>query len=170
MIVPNDGDGLVEIIVPLQHPDPLQNCIYHRLFGVDAPELYCKSFIKTNEKVHKRRNGHLSHLALHYYINSFVRPRGTGSICKEGPRLGEIPTDRYQRPISSFWFVWFSTPNKEELSMLDEILLSLEGQQDWVQRRIISYSNPRAATCDNPFLVNVNALLVLSGFCHVYTK
>jgi hypothetical protein len=61
----------------------LQNAIYHRLYAVDAPSLYCTSFITADGILNKRRNGHLLHLAVHYYFNIFVRPRGTARICKE---------------------------------------------------------------------------------------
>ena len=39
-IIPNDGDGLVV----LQEEHQLHDAIFHRLFAVDAPELYCTSF------------------------------------------------------------------------------------------------------------------------------
>lgn len=166
-LVINDGDGLVE----LNNSGQLRNdSIYHRFFAVDAPELYSTNFININGKLFKRRNGHLSHLAVHYYINNFAGPAGTAEIRKQYPRSGQIPTDRYRREITSFWFVWHTSPNASELCILDDILNMLHTQEERVIRRVASNIHPRAATAENPFLVNLNALLVLSGFCHVYTR
>lgn len=170
MIVPNDGDGLVQLHVPPNQPNRFQSAIYHRLFAVDAPELYSVSFINANEASSKRRNGHLSHLAVHYYLNSFLGPKGSAILCTEKPHHSEVPKDKYHRHISSFWFAWQNEPTAMELSILDEIMTALQGEPDWVRCRIVSRHDPRSANADNPFLVNLNALLVLSGFCHVYTK
>ena len=170
MLVPNDGDGVIELSVRPQQSDVLQNAIYHRLHAVDAPELFCTSFINANGNVDKRHNGHLSHLAVHYYFHSFSKPIGTSLICKENPRFGETPVDKYQRPLSSFWFAWLQKPNPTELILLDEILASIEGQEDCVRGRVVSSFNPRDAVTENPFFLSLNALLVLSRFCHVYTK
>lgn len=165
-IVPNDGDGLVE----LQSTENLQDSQFHRLHGIDAPELYATSFININNKVIKRRHGHLSHLALHFYLNSLVEPRGTGYLFRERARNGETPVDIYNRQISSFWVVWCSCPNVQELSMIDDILEQLENAEEPVKRRICSMINPRYATNDRPFFLSLNALLVLSGFSYVFTK
>lgn len=170
MLVPNDGDGIVELLAQPTQPGALQNAIYHRLHGIDAPELYCVSFINANEKILTRRNGHLSHLAVHYYLQQFARPRGTAVICKENPRFGDVPVDRYHRPLSVFWILWYQRPSRDELSVLDEILASLEGEADAVRSRMTSNFHPTEAATNKPFFLNLNALLVLSGFCHVYTK
>ena len=170
MLVPNDGDGIVELTVQPTQPGALQNAIYHRLYGIDAPELFCVSFINANGKTLTRRNGHLSHLAVHYYLQQFGRPKGTSLICKENPRYGESPVDRYRRPLSVFWIVWYQRPSSDELIVLDEILASLEGEEGVVRSRMISDFHPMDATTNKPFFLNLNALLVLSGFSHVYTK
>lgn len=189
-IFANDGDGLVEIPdndeerddadgtvgpaeIPGEHTEdgPLKNAVYHRLHAIDAPELFCTTFINYNGNVLKRHNGHLSHLAVHYYLNSFVRPRGTSEICKEIPRFGDTPKDIHNRHLSVFWLVWRQRPSIKELVMLDEILSSVEDLDNTVKGSLMSTNiNPREADADHPFLLKLNALLVLSGFSHVYTK
>ena len=170
MLVPNDGDGIVELTEQPTQPGALRNAIYHRLYGIDAPELFCVSFINANGKTLTRRNGHLSHLAVHYYLQQFGRPKGTSQICKENPRFGDTPVDRYHRPLSVFWIVWYQRPSSDELIILDEILASIEGEEDVVRSRMTSNFHPAYAAPNKPFLLSLNALLVLSGFCHVYTK
>lgn len=163
-IIPNDGDGLVV----LQEEHQLHDAIFHRLFAVDAPELYCTSFANSDDgHTRKRRNGHLSHLALHFYLNSFAGPNATGTIRREYP-LSDEPKDKYNRPISSFWFVWLFSPNEDELLVIDRIQHLIQNHS--ASCRVMSGINPRDATPHNPFLLNLNALLVLSGFCHVYTR
>jgi len=171
-IVANDGDGIVELTDNPEEHDPLNNAVYHRLHGIDAPELYCTSFINFDGKVLKRHNGHLSHLGVHYYLNSFGRPRGTSVICKEMSRFGhDTPKDIHKRELSVFWLVWLQKPSSKELVILDQILSSVEGLDDTVRGSLMSINiDPREADTDNPFLLNLNALLVLSGFAHVYTK
>lgn len=163
-LIPNDGDGLVELELEGQ----LHSAVYHRLFAVDAPELYCTAFANSDSgHTTKRRNGHLSHLAVHFYVNSFSGPNATGTIRRELP-INSEPKDKYGRTISSFWFVWLSSPNEGELSIIDTIQQLIKNHS--ASCRVISNINPRAATANNPFLLNLNALLVLSGFCHVYTR
>lgn len=168
-LVPNDGDGLVEIRIEAQLQDPLSGAVFHRLHAIDAPELCATHFIKvSNNNVFKQKNGHLSHLAVHYYLRTFA----SATIHKEQCRLGQGTqvTDNYNRQISSFWFMWKRSPSSEELSVLDEIIKSLLGSEPPVKARIMSNTDPRNATPEEPFLLNLNALLVLSGFCHVFTK
>lgn len=167
LLVPNDGDGIVQ----LRSPHKLDHAIHHRLFAVDAPELYATSFVHANGVTIKRRNGHLAHLAVHYYMDNFLGT-GTASIRTEIPRNGaQQPMDNYQRRISSFWFVWTESPNASELAILDEVsdvLTQLRHRE--ARARVMSMSDPRNATAASPFLLNLNALLVLAGFCHVYTR
>lgn len=170
MLVPNDGDGIVELTLRPTQPNVLDSAVFHRLYAIDAPELYCTSFINANGKLLKRHNGHLSHLGLHFYLHSFGRPKGTALICKENPRFGKTPVDKYQRPLSSFWFAWFQVPSSAELQLLDGIMSVVDDQADSVKSRLMSNFNPRVAETENPFLLNLNALLVVSGFSHTYTK
>jgi len=138
--------------------------IFHRLYAVDAPELYSITFINTNGQTFKRRNGHLCHLALRYYISQF----SSSHITRES--LAEPLEDRYKRHLSSFWFVWLTPPIPEELQVLDDILTTIVQEPQWVKERLVSTSDPRDASNNQPFFLNLNALLVLAGFCHVFTK
>lgn len=165
-LVPNDGDG----IVILQTQNSLNGSHHHRLFAIDAPELFSTSFINANMTVYKQRNGHLSHLALHFYLNRFTEPQGTGDVHIEYPENRDMPTDRYGRWLSSFWFVWSSCPNNDELTVIDAIIQVLQNEEADVKKRIVNMTNPRAAMIHQPFLLNLNALLVLSGFSVVFTK
>ena len=168
-LVPNDGDGIIELSVECS-TQPLENAVFHRLYAIDAPELFCTTFINAGQKIFKRHNGHLSHLGLHFYLRSFGTPGGTASISKENPRFDTTPVDRYQRPLTTFWFAWYGVPTPSELSLLNEIRKVVEGQEQSVQSRLMSSFDPRDARNGRPFLLNLNALLVVSGFCHTYTK
>jgi len=171
LLVPNDGDGIIELLRNHHHDDPLRGAVFHRMFGIDAPELFCTSFINVNGKIMKRHNGHLSHLAVHYYLGSFASSQGTAVVCKEMPRYGTTPTDHHGRELSVFWFVWSGRPQENELAKIDEIISILDNSTDAVRGCLMSTNiNPRQANDEHPFFLNVNALLVLSGFSHVYTK
>lgn len=168
LLVPNDGDGIVELSA--SQPNVLDDAVFHRLYSVDAPELYSTSFINVNGNILRRRNGHLSHLALHFYLHSFSKPKGTALIFKENPRFGRTPVDKYLRPLSSFWFAWFQVPSSAELQMLDAITEVLHGQEGSVRSRLMSNFSPRTAETEKPFFLHMNALLVVSGFCYTYAK
>ena len=171
-IIPNDGDGLIELSQNYQSQrDPLRDAVTHRLFGIDAPELFCTSFLNVNGKTMKRHNGHLSHLAVHYYLNNFACPHGTAVICREVPRFSVTPKDFHNRNLSVFWLVWHNSPRDNELDKLDEIISTVSHLEDSVRGCLVSTNvTPRQASEEQPFLLNINALLVLSGFAHVYTK
>ncbi|KXJ15554.1 hypothetical protein AC249_AIPGENE10345 [Exaiptasia diaphana] len=133
LLVPNDGDGIVQ----LRSPHKLDHAIHHRLFAVDAPELYATSFVNANGVTIKRRNGHLAHLAVHYYMDNFLG-NGTASIRTEIPRNGaQQPMDNYQHRISSFWFVWIESPNASELAILYEQIAKDNNLWSGVKKNIV---------------------------------
>lgn len=164
-LVPNDGDGLVELHVAPQQTDALEHSTKHRLHAIDAPELFVTHHYRVGDKVIKRHNGHLSHLAVHYYLRTF----NSASICPEQPRHGGV-FDQYKRRLSSFWFVWTDSPDQVELEVIDEIIASVADLDHSIRARVMSLHDPRVASQDDPFVINLNALLVLSGFSLVYTR
>ena len=160
-LIPVDGDGLLEKFWFVER--------YHRLYGVDAPELYSQQFMKTDTGVYQRRNGHLSHLAVHLYVNKFGKPEGTADIWIEQPKWA-MQLDQYQRHLSSFWFKWEAQPNPEEMKFLREIFRVTSNLSQEVKMRLMNEKDPMAASQSQPFILNLNALLVLAGFCLVFTR
>lgn len=160
-LVPNDGDGVLERIWPTER--------YHRLYAVYAPEVYSQNFMKTDNGVYKRRNGHLSHLAVHLYLNKFGKPEGTADIYVEKSKW-VMPLDHYNRHLSSFWFKWEAQPRPEEMQILREIFRVTSTLQPNVKRRLMNDTDPTASSQTQPFILNLNALLVLAGFCLVFTR
>lgn len=162
-LVPNDGDGLVEL-----NNGSLNGAVFHRLYGIDAPELYTTYFIRVGNNIFTRRNGHISHLAVHFYLYSFSRPKGTALIYFEHSE--EMANDIYGRKLSSIWFKWSQSPTPQELSILNAISAAIVDQEIHVKARLMSCFDPRMATAENCFYLNLNALLVVTGFCLVFTK
>lgn len=162
-LIPDDGDGVLErgAIWFMER--------YHRFYGVDAPELYSRNYIKTNTGIYERRNGHLSHLAVHLYLNKFGKPEGTADIYVEKPKW-VIPLDQYNRYLSSFWFQWETQPRPEEMKILREIFRLTSNLPPNVKLRLMNDKDPMAASQTQPFILNLNALLVLAGFCLVFTR
>lgn len=159
-LIPVDGDGLVEYTT---------RQISHRLYGVDAPELFSTYYINVNDEVLQRRNGHIAHLGLHYFIYSFAQ-YGSGKIFLERAKCN-VPLDPYGRNISSFWFQWQASPNQGEMEILSKLINLVQNLDECVKNRVMTTTiQPQEATAQRPFLLNLNALLVLAGFCLVFTR
>lgn len=158
-IIPVDGDGFLDIGT---------DCHY-RLYGVDAPELFTCSFIKVNDTIFKRRNGHISHLGFHFYINAFSKPNGRGEILLESPKW-HIDQDHYGRNLASLWVQWDTCPTESELAIIDKVIQTTRSSHDDVRQRLMTLIDPREASEAIPYMLNINALLVLAGFCLVYSR
>ena len=87
--------------------------------------------------------------------------------CHEGIRE---PKDFYDRPLKEFWFEFLTTPSDSELRILDAIIRNCEILEAAEKAVLLSSFDPRLASEDRPFYLSLNALLVVSGHCHVFTR
>lgn len=169
-----DGDGLITNI-NISHQDPLRdvNVVYTRLNGIDAPELSTVHFFKTQDLSHVfvKRVGHLSLCAVHFFLRTFAYT-GSASLCEEIPREEyDAPFDYYDRPLKEYWFR-FSNPTvvtEHERTLLNYFETLVSGKPE-TRERIMSPFSVTEASTSNPFVISLNALLVLTGFSHVFTK
>ena len=79
--------------IDIDSDKPLENAVFARLFGIDAPELAAIHYVKTDDlqHVHSKRMGHLSLSAVHLFLRMFVLC-GTAQLCEE------IPVERMDTP------------------------------------------------------------------------
>ena len=171
-VIPNDGDGLItNIDTTRSRTNPLHGAVWVRLQGIDAPELSSVHFFKTNNLSHvfMKRIGHLSLCGLHFFLRLFLL-QGNAVFCEELCDDSEPIEPSYKRPLKEYWFK-FSSPDitQEQESFLNYIE-SLVGGESQMRERLMSPYPISEASDSNPFLISLNALLVVTGFCHVYTK
>ena len=170
-VTPNDGDGLVTNINASQR-DPLHGAVHVRFNGIDAPELSAVHFYKTNDLDHVfvKRIGHLSLCAVHFFLRLFVL-EGTAELCEELVREDfEQPDDVYGRPLKEYWFRFPSASvTRNEQNFIDYLVTLVHGKAE-ARERFMSPFHISAASSSKPFLISLNALLVITGFCHVFTK
>ena len=170
-LTPVDGDGFATNI-DRSKDKPLQGAIYVRFHGIDAPELSAVHFFKTNDLDHVfvKRMGHLSMCAVHFFLRLFVI-QGSAELCEELVREGfKQTTDVYNRPIKEYWFKFSSSAVTEsEQTYIDYLETLLNGKPE-MRERLMSPFQITTACPSKPFLISLNALLVITGFCHVFTK
>ena len=169
-VTPNDGDGLI-VSIDINEEDPLRKAIFTRLNGIDAPELYTVHFMKTNDLQHVfcKRVGHLSLCAIHLFLRLFVYT-GNGELCEELPKEGfSVPIDVYRRPLKEYWFRFLSCPGLQEQNFISSLERMISPKPE-LRKRLMSPFRIAEAKENQPFILSLNALLVLTGFCHVYTK
>jgi hypothetical protein len=170
-VTPCDGDGLI-MNIDISSDKPLQNAVFTRLFGIDAPELPAVHFVKTDDlkNVFCKRMGHISLCAVHLFLRMFVLC-GTAELCEEIPKEGwDPPHDCYGRPLKEFWFRYLTPPSEKMERVFLESVEQLINTQPELRKRLMSPFQVCNATALNPFLFSLNALLVVTGFCHVFPK
>ena len=170
-VIPCDGDGLV-MNINIDSDKPLENAVFTRLFGIDAPELAAIHFVKTDDlkHVYLKRMGHISLCAVHLFLRLFVL-QGTADLCEEIPAEGiDLPHDYYGRPLREFWFKYTTPPSDEMETRFLEFVEQLVSTQSELRKRLMSPFPVCNATTMSPFLLSLNALLVVTGFCHVFTR
>lgn len=170
-VIPCDGDGLV-MNIDIDSDKPLENAVFTRLFGIDAPELAAIHYVKTDDlqHVYSKRMGHLSLCAVHLFLRIFVL-NGTAQLCEELPAEGmDTPHDYYGRPLKEFWFKYMTPPSDEMEARFLEFVEKLISNQSELRKRLMSPFPVCNATATSPFLLSLNALLVVTGFCHVFTR
>lgn len=170
-VTPCDGDGLV-VGINLDHREPLENAEYTRFYGIDAPELSSVHFIKTNDFQHVfcKQVGHISLCAVHLFLQMFLLS-GSAKLCEELPReAAPQPRDIYNRALKEYWFKFTTPPSQHLEKVFLQSLEELVPPTSESRKRLMSPFPASMATATNPFLLSLNALLVVSGFCHVFTK
>ena len=170
-VVVNDGDGLILGVNP-DSESPLRNATYTRLNRIDAPELFAVHYIRNEDtdEVLEQFKGHLSLLGVQFFLDLFVR-KGRAQFCYQLPREGILePKDFYNRPLKEFWFEFLTAPSDSELRILDAIIRNCESLEAAEKVVLMSSFDPRLASEDRPFYLSLNALLVVSGHCHVFTR
>ncbi|KAL9977221.1 hypothetical protein ACROYT_G014600 [Oculina patagonica] len=80
------------------------------------------------------------------------------------------PKDFYGRPLKEYWFKFTASPTDQELRILDEVMRMSSNLDPKEKQVLMSAFNPKLASEATPFYLNLNALLVISGNCHVFTK
>ena len=97
--------------------------------------------------------------------------RGFAKLCEELPReAAPQPRDIYNRALKEYWFK-FTTPPSQHLEKV--FLQSLEELVPPIsesQKRFMLPFPASMTTATYAFLLSLNALLVVSGFCHVFTN
>ena len=169
-VSPNDGDGLI-MSADWELEDPLEKAVYTRLNAVDAPELSAVHFVKTDDLKHTfcKRMGHLSLCALHYFLVQFVYA-GCAELCEELPKDGmECQEDLYGRPIKEFWLRFTAPPTEKEATFISTLEALVPAESE-ARKRLMSPYAVSQASSDKPFLLSINALMVVTGFCHVITR
>ena len=114
--------------------------------------------------------GHITLCAVHLFLQMLLF-WGSTKLCEELPQeVASQPRDIYKRALKEYWFK-FTTPLSQHLENV--ILQSLEElvpPTSESRKRLMSPFPASMATATNPFFLSLNALLVVSGFCHVFTK
>ena len=170
-VTPVDGDGFATNI-DRNKEKPLQDAVYVRFHGIDAPELSAVHFFKTNDLDHVfvKRIGHLSMCAVHFFLRLFIS-QGSAELCEELVREGFLQTiDVYNRPIKEYWLKFSSSAVTESEQTFIEYLEILVNGKPEMRERLMSPFQITTACPSKPFLISLNALLVITGFCHVFTK
>lgn len=81
----------------------------------------------------------------------------------------KITTEGPWKNLLKFCF-FLIFPSEHELRILDAIIQKCEGTDAQEKTVLMSSFDPRMATVGSPFYLSLNALLVLSGNCHVFTR
>lgn len=92
-------------------------------------------------------------------------------LCEEIPKEGfDPPHDYYGRPLKALWFRYLTPPSKVMEQIFLESLEQVISSQPNLRKRLMPPFPVYNATELNPFLSSLNALLVVTGFCHAFTK
>ena len=171
-IVANDGDGIVTS-VNVNATNPLERAKFTRLADIGAPEREAIHFIKVELPSGdtfqlNRFLGHYSMLGLNFLLHIF-NDGSCGLLHYELPREGfQVPTGPFNREIRQYWIRWLTAPTENQLVLLDKLASLVDGSG--LRSHLMSHHDPRQASENEPFLISLNATLVLMGFAFVFTK
>ena len=128
-------------------------------------------FVKTDGLQHRfcKRMGYLSLCALHFFLSLFEYA-GCAELCEELPKDGmECQEDLYGCPIKEFSLRFTTLPKEKEVTFIS-ILEALVPAESEARKQLMSPYAVSQASSDKPFLLSINALVVVTGFCHVFTR
>ena len=171
IVTPCDGHSLVTGI-NLDHREPLENAEYTRFFGINAPDLSSFHFIETNDLQHVfcKQLWHISLCVVNLFLHMFLFT-GSAKLCEELPReAAPQPRDIYNTALKECWFKFTTPPSQHLEKVFLQSLEELVPPTSESQKRLMLPFPASMATATNAFLLSLNALLVVSGFCHVFTK
>ena len=80
----------------------------------------------------------------------------------------QVPTGPFNRDIRQYWIRWLTAPTENQLVLLDKLASLVDGSG--LRIRLMSHHDPRQASENEPFLISLNATLVLMRFAFVFTK
>lgn len=157
------------------HTDkPLESAVFTRLFGIGVPELAAIHYVKTDDlqHVYAKRLGHLQCKPLcSSPFPEHVCSLWNSSILWRNSSGGNgHPPDFYGRPLKEFWFKYTKPPSDKMEATFLEFVEQLVSNQPELRKRLMSPFSVHNATAISPFLLSLNALLVVTGFCHVFTR
>ena len=153
--------------------NPLECAKFTRLADIDAPEWEAIHFIKeelpSGDTFQLNRFlGHYSMLGLNFLLHVF-NDGSCGLLHYELPREGfQVPTGIFNREIRQYWIRWLTAPTENQLVLLDKLASLVDGSG--LRSRLMSHHDPHQASENEPFLISLNATLVLMGFAFVFTK
>ena len=153
--------------------NPLERAKFTRLADIGAPEREAIHFIKVELPSGdtfqlNRFLGHYSMLGLNFLLHIF-NDGSCGLLHYELPREGfQVPTGPFNREIRQYWIRWLTAPTENQLVLLDKLASLVDGSG--LRSHLMSHHDPRQASENEPFLISLNATLVLMGFAFVFTK
>ena len=123
--------------------------VYSQLNAVDAPEHSAVHFVKTDDLI------------------TLFECTGCADLCEELPKNGmEGQEDPHGGPIKEFW-LRFTTPHTvKEVTFILTLEALVNSKSDGRKR----LRSPDAVSQGSPFLLLINALMVVTGLCHVVTR
>ena len=91
-------------------------------------------------------------------------------LCEELPKDGmECQEDLYGRPIKEFWLRSTAPPTEVEVKFISTLEAFVPAESE-ARKQLMSPYAVSQAISDKPFLLSINALMVVTGFCHVFTR
>ena len=156
-VSPIDGDVLMTT-VDWNLEDPLENAVYTRLIAVDAPELSAVHFVKTDGLQHMFVRGHLSLCALHFFLSQFAYA-GCAELCENGMERQE---GLYGPPIKEFRLRFKAPLTEKEVTFFPRLKALVPAKSETRKRLTSPYAVSQGSP-DQPFLLSINALMVVTA-------
>ena len=89
---------------------------------------------------------------------------GCAELCEELPKHGmECQEDLYGRPIKEFWLRFTAPPTEKEVTFISTLEALVPAESE-ARKRLMSPYAVFQASSDKPFLLSINALMVVTAF------
>lgn len=142
------------------------------------------TFFKTDDlsQLFIKRMGHLRLCAVFFFLRRFF-VEGNAQLCEDLPQEDfDTPVDVYNHPLKEYWFK-FSSPRvtEHEETFSNDLHTLFLTTYIYIHLEILVHGKPEMcdlkspfgitrASVSRPFLISLNALLVITGSSHVFTK